>query len=124
MFAVPDRSGPTLLTIIEENVDQESVIYTDGWAAYRGLANLGYEHRVVVHNQGFGRGLDTTNGIESCWSQVKRLSDYYRGIQGRGPNALMQIQDYINHGVWLRHVRRRNQVEELINVINDQFTRN
>jgi len=123
MFVVPDRASETLMPIIQENVAEECVIYTDGWAAYQRLADLGYIHRVVVHAHGFGRGLDTTNGIESCWSQVKRLSDYYRGIQGRGPNATAQIQDHINHGIWLRHIAQRNPVKSLVEVVNSIFVR-
>jgi len=124
LFVVPDRTADTLENLILENVAPDTVIYTDRWEGYRNLNNLNYIHRVVQHNRGFGRGLDTTNGIESIWSQIKRLSSVYRGIQGRGENARIQIQDYINHGVWLRHVNGNDAVEELAEVINSIFTRN
>jgi len=124
MFFVENRQANTLLDLIEENVDANAVIYTDGWRAYAGLGNRGYEHRVVIHELGFGAGLDTTNGIESCWSQVKRLSDYYRGIQGRGEFAREQIQDYVNHGVWLRHVGNGNMLEALTEIINYHYNLN
>jgi len=68
MFVVPNRSAETLEELIQEHVAVGAVIYSDGWAGYNGLVNLGYQHRRVLHNQGFGFGLDTTNGIESCWS--------------------------------------------------------
>jgi len=124
MFPVRDRSAQTLIPINEENVHPDAVIYTDGWRGYNSLAARGYQHRIVIHEGGFSRGLDTTNGIESCWSQVKRLSDFYRGIKAREPGALGRVQDHVNHGVWLRHIRHNNVILELIDVVNDQFTRN
>jgi transposase-like protein len=123
MFVVPDRTSETLTNLILENVAPDTVIYTDGWAGYNNLRNLGYVHRVVIHARGFGRGLDTTNNIESCWSQIKRLTDYYKGIQGRGPQSMQQIQDRINHGVWLRYVGNSDALDALIQVINSQFIR-
>ena len=41
-----DRSASALLPLIKDNVytnpDSPTVIYTDGWAAYRGLSDLSY----------------------------------------------------------------------------------
>jgi len=124
MFGVENRQANTLLDLIEANVDGNAVVYTDGWRAYTDLGNRGYEPRVVLHDVGFGRGLATTNGIESCWSQVKRLSDYYQGIQGRGEFAREQIQDYVNHGVWLRHVGYGNMLEALTEIVNYHYNLN
>jgi len=109
------------MNLIEENVNPDAVIYTDGWRGYAGLAEHGYDHRVVLHNQGFGTGLDTTNGIESCWSQIKRLSDFYRGIQAVDPNVMGQVQAHVTHGVWLRHIENQDAVEELIEFVTNQF---
>jgi len=39
-------------------------------------------------------------------------------------NARIHIQDYVNHGVWLRHFRDRDAVEELPEIINDIFIHN
>ncbi len=124
LFVIPDRTAETLENLIIQNVAPDTVIHSDGWAGYGNLRNLNYIHRVVVHAAGFGHGLDTTNGIESIWSQVKRLSDYYKGISGRGENARIHIQDYVNHGVWLRHIRGRDAVDELAEVINNIFIHN
>ena len=38
LFPVEKRDGPTLLQIICDNVEPGSIIYSDGWAAYRQLA--------------------------------------------------------------------------------------
>jgi len=80
-FVVQDRTADTLIPIIRENVRIGAIIYSDGWRSYSGLGGLGYDHRVVIHDQGFGQGQDTTNSIESCWSHLKRVTRQSSGIQ-------------------------------------------
>lgn len=36
----------------------------------------GYDHRVVVHERGFGYGSETTNHIESFWAELRNLTDF------------------------------------------------
>jgi transposase-like protein/IS1 family transposase len=117
-WVVRDRTAATLLPIIQDHVEEGAVIYTDGWLSYGGLEDLGYEHRIVIHEEGFGSGLNTTNHIESCWSELKELSLYSRGIQGGGEDRWEDIQEYIDLAIWLRENKGRNLVEELIEVLN------
>ena len=49
----PDRRQETLQGIIEHHIPAGSVVVTDGWQAYRGLAQQGYLHLVVNHQQHF-----------------------------------------------------------------------
>ena len=116
-WVVRDRSAPTLLGIIQDHVEEGTIIYTDGWAAYRNLTDLGYEHRVIVHEEGFGSGLNTTNHIEGCWSELKQLSHYYRGIQGAGEERWQDVQEYIDLAIWLRENKDRDILQELIDVL-------
>jgi transposase-like protein len=44
---VPDASVRSLHGAITEGVELGSVIETDGWAGYYGLAHMGYDHRVI-----------------------------------------------------------------------------
>lgn len=65
-----DRTAASILPIINSNVDpgdapEPTRVYTDGASFYGKLTNMGYDHRVVVHDQGFGFGTETTNHIES-----------------------------------------------------------
>lgn len=55
------------------------MVYTDGHRSYRCLTSLGYNHTVVIHDGGFGRGIYTTNHIESLWSQLKHLGNFNNG---------------------------------------------
>ena len=40
--------GANLLTFIEEVVTPASVVNTDAWPSYAGLANRGYDHKKIV----------------------------------------------------------------------------
>lgn len=44
MRQVPDASGASLLGFVQDVVAPRSVVATDGWAGYSGLAALGYVH--------------------------------------------------------------------------------
>lgn len=47
MKTISDASGKTLNLFIRENVEEGSVVETDGWRGYWGLSKLDYEHRRV-----------------------------------------------------------------------------
>ena len=50
---VDDRRAETLIPIIQKLVLPGTTIYSDEWAAYRGLAQLGYVHCTVNHSHHF-----------------------------------------------------------------------
>ena len=79
---IPDCSRKTLLAIITGKVDVESIINTDGWRAYDGLVDIGYnKHYRVIHSKDeFARGTSHINGIESFWSFAKRRLQKFQGV--------------------------------------------
>lgn len=48
MRRVADASAPNLESFITENIAPGSVIHTDGWPGYSGVAARGYVHKVTV----------------------------------------------------------------------------
>jgi len=71
---VEDRTAQTLLPIIQRFIRAGSTIFSDRWAAYNQLTNLGYLHTTVNHSENFvdpATGT-CTNAIEAYWSRVKR----------------------------------------------------
>ena len=85
-------------------------------------------HEVVVHEQGFGSGEDTTNHIECLWSELKRLTNYYHGIHGGSKEPWKRVQHHIDTGFWRRMVKQTrfnlfplNLVDELIEIINHYY---
>lgn len=70
---VSNTRSSTLKPIIEGMVEKGSIIVTDEWLAYKGLAS-NYQHEILKHkssefvnNHGFN-----TNSIEGFWSLLKR----------------------------------------------------
>lgn len=85
---VDNTQAKTLTPIIKEHIQEESVIYTDGWEY--GELNKDYIQRSVDHRSSFygttyvtddGEIIQiSTNGIENAWSHLKRtiFGTYYR----------------------------------------------
>jgi len=80
---IPDAKALTLQGIIRGRANIESVIYTDGWAGYDGLVDLGFEkHFRVNHskNEFSAGGGNHINGIEDFWGYAKHRLTKFKGI--------------------------------------------
>ena len=79
---VPDCSRATLQGIIRGLVKLETVIHSDGWRGYNGLADLAYQkHFRVGHGKNeFATEHTHINGIESFWAFAKTRLVRFRGI--------------------------------------------
>jgi hypothetical protein len=101
MFAVsvPNRSGETLLKIIEENILPGSIIYSDCWAGYNEIQNrLPMVHWTVNHSKNF-KDPDTgvhTNTIEGTWHGLKIK------ISNRNRTA-SDIDKHLFEAIWRRN---------------------
>ena len=80
---VPDAKARSLVPIIRGKVDIGSTIHSDGWPAYDGLVDYGFEKHFRVHHSKneFARGNQHINGIESFWSYAKRRLRKFNGLQ-------------------------------------------
>lgn len=68
------RDAATLLPLIQRWILPGSIIHTDEWAAYNGLASSGYTHNTVNHSLQF---VDPATGVhtntqEGLWAHVKK----------------------------------------------------
>jgi transposase-like protein len=79
---VPNCSKAALLAVIRGHVKRKTTIHSDGWKAYDGLVDMGYQkhHRVNHGANEFARGKSHINGIESFWSYAKRRLARFNGI--------------------------------------------
>ena len=70
---VNDVSAKTLQGIIRGKIKLKSEIHTDGWKAYDGLVDLGYEkhYREIHNNNEFANKTSHINGLESFWGYAK-----------------------------------------------------
>ncbi|WP_462254189.1 IS1595 family transposase [Ferruginibacter sp.] len=74
-IVVPDRNKETLLPIIRNVVDKDSILMTDDYNGYKDLKN-DYSHYTVNHSaKEYVNAMAHTNGIENFWSHLKRGID-------------------------------------------------
>ena len=79
---VKNCSVAEILPIIRQKVGPDTVIYTDGFKTYDGLADFGYKrHYRIRHSKNeFARGSNHINGIENFWGLCKVRLARFRGI--------------------------------------------
>ena len=68
---IPDAGTETLLPIIRERVEPDSMVCTDTFSACNALDINGFHHR-INHSQKFGEHCNHINGIENFWNQAQR----------------------------------------------------
>lgn len=68
---VPNTKRETLQSIIFNEIEHGSKLYTDQMVSYDKLAQK-YAHEVVNHLEGYVQGRVHTNGMENFWSLLKR----------------------------------------------------
>lgn len=69
---IRSTSAEVMQGFVTDNVNVDSVLYTDYHRSYQGL-NGKYRHEAVNHSVGeYVRGQAHTNGIESFWALLKR----------------------------------------------------
>ncbi|TWI83296.1 ISXO2 transposase-like protein [Lacibacter cauensis] len=81
---VSDRTKDTLLPIIHETVEPNSVIMTDDYSGYNDLSNH-FQHHTVNHSaKQYVNEMAHTNGIENFWSHLKRgIDGIYHSISNQ-----------------------------------------
>lgn len=73
-MVVADRSRKTLLPIIRQYVDPESLIVTDSYSTYRRMSDYGWRQTTVNHSIGEWKNGDgySQAHIENYWAVLKR----------------------------------------------------
>jgi len=82
----------TLHGLVKQYVLPSSIVFTDDYVSYDGLANLGYTHRRIRHSEHvYVSGDVHTNTIEGFWSTVKRgIGGVYHNVSAK------YLQTYLN----------------------------
>lgn len=67
------RDADSLQRIIRRHTQEGSIIHSDGWRGYIGIADQGFEHRTVNHSEEFVAQDGThTQRIEAQWRALRR----------------------------------------------------
>lgn len=101
-FVVENTNRATLQPIIQQFVEEDSMVITDELNAYNGLGELGYAHAIVNHGaEEYANGDIFTNSIEGFWNHFRRMiSGCYHDVSDE------HLQSYINEAVYRWNTRR------------------
>ena len=78
---IPNARTETLMPIIEERVEPDSIVYTDMFWAYNALDVSDFHHHRIDHSRLFAKQGNHINGIENFWNQAKRHLRKFNGIK-------------------------------------------
>ena len=112
---VPNVEAKTLLPLLHQRVQLGSVVCSDTFTSYTGVAAGGYVHRLVDHSQTFSdRRGSHVNGLEGFWGYLKRRLAAKGGI--RRERLPLYLAEYVwryNH----RHLTVPEQVKTLLKLM-------
>lgn len=77
---IPDSKSQTLLGIIRERIEPDSLVYSDSFRSYDVLDVSEFKHYRINHSKKFVDQRNHINGIENFWNQAKRHMRKYNGI--------------------------------------------
>ena len=75
-----DAKSDTLMPIIRQKIQPDSVVYTDHWPAYNALDVSEFKHYRINHSKLFAHKHNHINGIENFWNQAKRHMRKFNGV--------------------------------------------
>ena len=117
LYTVPDRSGPTLLPIIQGAFRAGTTIMSDMWAAYGGINAMGFAHLQVNHTYNFVdpvTGAHTQN-VENNWKNAKTRNKRQHGTHRQ------MIESYLCEYMWRQRHRNNDLFARIIQDIATHF---
>lgn len=109
---VENRTGSTLLPIIQNHVLYGSIVRSDEWPAYNGISSLGFVHERICHKREFVNnetGVHTQH-IESYWNKQKNRIKIMMGVKKS------VLQEFLNMFMFF-DCFRENLFSEILNLL-------
>jgi transposase len=113
---VPNVEARTLMPLIKQRVKRGSIVYSDTWKSYTGVAAKGYVHRMVEHAKGEysdGKG-NHINGLEGFWGYLKRK------LAAKGGIRKQRLPLYLAEYVWRynhRNLTFKQQTDKMLHLL-------
>ena len=101
---VNDVEAATLQPLITRQVSPGSIVCSDTWRAYTGIASRGFVHRLVNHGEkqySDGKG-NHINGLEGFWGYLKRK------LASKGGIRQEKLPLYLGEYVWRYNHRKES----------------
>jgi len=110
---VSDVEAKTLQPIISNKVKKGSIICSDTWKGYTGIATKGYVHRMVEHGKGEYSDCKGThiNGLEGFWGYLKRK------LVSKGGIRRERLHLYLAEYVWRYNNRKLSNEQKVKKII-------
>ena len=112
MSPLADASAETLHAFVMDHVEPGSTIITDGWPAYQGLAQLGYEHGRRSQGAARARGDDPNKLLPAVHRVVSLAKRWLLGTH-QGAADSTHMSHYLNEFVF-RFNRRRSRSRGMV----------
>ena len=80
---IPDAKSKTLMPIMEQRIQPDSIVYSDCWRGYDVLDVSEFKHYRINHSVLFADQKNHINGIENFWNQAKRHMRKFNGIPAK-----------------------------------------
>ena len=94
-----DTKSNTLMPIIRNNIEPDSIIYTDTFKSYNALDVSEFKHHRINHSKLFADKNNHINGIENFWNQAKRHLRKFNGIPKHKFNLFLKECEFrFNYG--------------------------
>ncbi|PEQ17034.1 IS1595 family transposase [Piscirickettsia salmonis] len=89
-----DAKSDTLMPIIRQKIQPDSIVYTDCWRAYNALDISEFKHYRINHNKRFAENQNHINGIENFWNQTKRHMRKFNGVPRQHFNFFLKEAEW------------------------------
>ncbi len=110
---VNDVEAGTLQPLITRQVSPGSVVCSDTWRAYTGIASRGFVHRLVNHGEkqySDGKG-NHINGLEGFWGYLKRK------LASKGGIRREKLPLYLGEYVWRYNHRKESDMMKIKRIL-------
>jgi transposase-like protein len=110
---VNDVEAGTLQPLITQQVSPGSVVCSDTWRAYTGIASRGFVHRLVNHGEkqySDGKG-NHINGLEGFWGYLKRK------LASKGGIRREKLPLYLGEYVWRYNHRKESEMKKIKRIL-------
>jgi len=87
---IMDAKTDTLMPIIRQKIEPDSIVYTDCWRGYNALDVSEFKHYRINHSKPFANQHNHINGIENFWNQAKRHLRKFNGIPKQHFNLFLK----------------------------------
>jgi transposase-like protein len=125
LYPVDNRDSATLIPIILRHVAPGSRIFSDSWAAYLPLNDVGFQHFSVTHKTNFVQSYKNaetgevtkccTNQIEGAWRHAK---DHFRKMNGTN---VASFEQHLCEVIWRNHTHRLNIYDAFFQLLKSRY---